>query len=78
MEDALEQFRELQNVLKGPRCGYQLLEISEADRAALDAAILSASITAKAIQKWCDLRGQTWTYFNIARHRRGDCRCQRT
>ena len=77
MEDALEQFRELQNVLKGPRCGYQLLEISEADRAALDAAILSASITAKAIQKWCDLRGQTWTYFNIARHRRGDCRCQR-
>jgi hypothetical protein len=77
MADPLEQFRELQHTAKGPKCGYQLVEVSEADRASLDAALASASITSKAIQKWCELRGQTWTYFNIARHRRGDCKCQK-
>jgi hypothetical protein len=75
MDDPLAQFRELQNVMKGPRCGYQLLEVSEADRASLDAALASASITAKAIQRWCETKGTKWTYFNISRHRRGDCKC---
>jgi hypothetical protein len=74
--DDLDQFRELQHVVKGPRCGYQLLDISDADRQALDKALGAAEITAKAIQRWCELRGQKWTYFNIARHRRGDCRCR--
>jgi hypothetical protein len=78
MDDPLAQFRELQDVVKGPRCGYQLLEVSEADRVSLDAALASASITSKAIQKWCELRGHTWTYYNIARHRRGDCKCPKT
>ena len=78
MEDPLSQFRELQNVVKGPRCGYQLLQVSEADQVSLDAALASASITSKAIQKWCELRDQSWTYYNIARHRRGDCKCQKT
>lgn len=78
MADALEQFRALQVVNRGPRCGYQLLELSAVDRAALDAALASAAITAKAIQKWCALRDGNWTYFNIARHRRGDCKCPRT
>jgi len=73
--DELDQFRELQNVIKGPRCGYQLLDVGEADRKALDKALGAAEITSKAIQKWCEARGQTWTYYNIARHRRGDCRC---
>jgi hypothetical protein len=77
MDDPLSQFRELQNVVKGPRCGYQLLEVSEADRVSLETALASASITSKAIQKWCELRDQKWTYYNIARHRRGDCICQR-
>jgi len=39
MDDPLAQFRELQDVVKGPRCGYQLLEVSEADRVSLDAAL---------------------------------------
>jgi len=78
MDDPLSQFRELQNVVKGPRCGYQLLQVSEADQVSLDAALASASITSKAIQKWCELRDQSWTYYNIARHRRGDCKCQKT
>jgi hypothetical protein len=78
MTDPLSEFRELQHVVKGPKCGYQLVEVGEADRVSLDAALESASITSKAIQKWCELRGQTWTHLNIARHRRGDCRCQRT
>lgn len=77
MDDPLSQFRELQNVVKGPRCGYQLLQVSEADQVSLDAALASASITSKAIQKWCELRDQSWTYYNIARHRRGDCKCQK-
>jgi len=78
MDDPLAQFRELQDVVRGPRCGYQLLEVSEADRVSLDAALASASITSKAIQKWCELRGHIWTYYNIARHRRGDCKCPKT
>ena len=78
MDDPLAQFRELQDVVKGPRCGYQLLEVLGADKVSLDAALASASITSKAIQKWCELRDQSWTYYNIARHRRGDCKCQKT
>jgi len=74
--DDLDQFRELQKVVKGPRCGYQLLNVSEADRKALDKALAAAEITAKAIQRWCEGKGQTWTYYNIARHRRGDCKCR--
>ena len=73
--DALDEFRELQHVVKGPRCGYQLLNVSDAERQALDKALAAAEITAKAIQKWCELRGQTWTHYNIGRHRRGDCKC---
>ena len=76
--DGLDEFLELQNVVKGPRCGYQLLDISEADRQSLDKALDAAAITAKAIQKWCELRGQKWTYYNIARHRRGDCLCRKS
>ena len=74
----LEEFLELQHVVKGPRCGYQLLDISDPDRQALDKALAAAQVTAKAIQKWCELRGQKWTYYNIARHRRGDCLCQKS
>jgi hypothetical protein len=77
MVDPLQQFRELQHTVKGPKCAYQLLELEAADRAALDAALASAAITSKAIQKWCELRNQVWTYYNIARHRRGDCKCQK-
>jgi hypothetical protein len=75
--DALDEFRELQNVVKGPRCGYQLLEISDADRESLDKALAAAEITSKAIQRWCELREQKWTHYNIARHRRGDCKCRK-
>lgn len=78
MSDPLAEFKELQHVVKGPKCGYKLLEIDEADRVALDAALASASITSKSIEKWCSVRGQTWVYFNIARHRRGDCKCPKT
>ena len=75
MEDALAQFRELQKVTKGPLCKYQTLDLNEADRQALNEALGSASITNKTIQKWLEARNQVWVYFNIARHRRGDCRC---
>ena len=74
----LDEFLELQHVVKGPRCGYQLLDIKDEERKALDLALGSVQITAKAIQRWCEVRGQTWTYYNIQRHRRGDCLCQRT
>ena len=75
MEDALAQFRELQKVIKGPRCKYQTLTLSEPDLKALNEALGSASITNKTIQKWLEARNEVWVYFNIARHRRGDCRC---
>jgi len=75
MEDALAQFRELQKVTKGPLCKYQTLDLNEADRQALNEALGSASITNKTIQKWLEARNEVWVYFNIARHRRGDCRC---
>jgi hypothetical protein len=75
MADALEQFRELQKITKGPLCKYQTLDLNEADREALTEALGSASITNKTIQKWLEARNQVWVYFNIARHRRGDCRC---
>jgi len=75
MADALEQFRELQNIVKGPRCAFQSLDLSEADIQALNEALASASITSKTIQKWLEARKQVWVYYNIARHRRGDCRC---
>jgi len=75
MEDALAQFRELQKITKGPLCKYQTLDLNEADRQALSEALSSASITNKTIQKWLEARNQVWVYFNIARHRRGDCRC---
>ncbi len=39
----------LQGGYKGPLCGYQLLEISDADRQSLDKALAAAKITAKAI-----------------------------
>jgi hypothetical protein len=55
-----------------------LLEISDADRQSLDKALAAAKITAKAIQKWCELRNQHWAQQNIQRHRRGDCKCQKT
>jgi hypothetical protein len=73
----IDEFLELQSVTKGPRCGYQLLDISDSDRKALDEALAAARITARAIQKWCELRGQKWADYNIQRHRRGDCRCQK-
>lgn len=73
--DALGEFRAAHVVLKGPRCQYQLLRISEADRQALDKALATPGITNKGIEKWCAARGQKWVHFNIARHRRGDCRC---
>ena len=75
MADALEQFRELQKITKGPLCKYQTLDLNEADSQALIEALGSASITNKTIQKWLEARNQVWVYFNIARHRRGDCRC---
>ena len=75
MVDALEQFRELQKITKGPLCKYQTLDLNEADFQALNEALKSASITNKTIQKWLEARNQVWVYFNIARHRRGDCRC---
>jgi hypothetical protein len=75
MVDALEQFRELQKITKGPRCAYQSLDLNEADLQALNEALGSASITSKTIQKWLEARNQVWVYYNIARHRRGDCRC---
>ena len=74
--DRLEEFRAAHEVLKGPRCRYQLLRISEADRQALDKALATPGITGKAIEKWCAARGEKWVHFNIARHRRGDCKCQ--
>ncbi len=74
----LEEFLELQKVHPGPRCGYELLDISDADRQSLDKALAAAKITAKAIQKWCEIRNQHWAQQNIQRHRRGDCRCQKT
>jgi hypothetical protein len=55
-----------------------LLEVSDADRQSLDKALAAAKITAKAIQKWCEIRGQHWAVQNIQRHRRGDCKCQKT
>jgi hypothetical protein len=76
MED-LDEFLTLQGGYKGPLCGYQLLEVSDADRQSLDKALAAAKITAKAIQKWCELRNQTWGQQNIQRHRRGDCKCQK-
>jgi hypothetical protein len=55
-----------------------LLEVSDADRQSLDKALAAAKITAKAIQKWCEVRNQNWGQQNIQRHRRGDCKCQKT
>jgi len=75
MADALDQFRELQKITKGPLCKYQTLTLNEADSQALNEALKSASITNKTIQKWLEARNEVWVYFNIARHRRGDCRC---
>ena len=76
--EELDEFLTLQGGYKGPLCGYQLLEISDADRPSLDKALAAAKITAKAIQKWCEIRGQNWAVQNIQRHRRGDCKCQKT
>ena len=76
--DALEEFRAAHEVLKGPRCRYQLLRISEADRQALDKALATPGITGKAIEKWCASRGEKWVHFNINRHRRGDCKCKKS
>ena len=70
----LDEFRALQPQ-KGPLCTYALMELSKDDRAALDEALKLASITSKAIELWLEKRGQRWRYFNIARHRRGECRC---
>ena len=78
MEDALKQFRDLQKITKGPLCKYQTLDLNEADSQALNEALRSASITNKTIQKWLQVRNQVWVYYNIARHRRGDCKCQKT
>jgi len=75
MADALAQFRELQKVTKGPRCKYQTLTLNEPDLEALNEALGSAAITNKTIQKWLQARNEVWVYYNIARHRRGDCRC---
>ena len=75
--DALGEFRAVHRVVKGPRCAYQLLDLSEDDRKALDKALAHKAITNKGIEKWCAARGQKWVHFNIARHRRGDCRCQK-
>jgi hypothetical protein len=75
MADALAQFRELQKITKGPLCKYQTIDLNEADREALNEALKSASITNKTIQKWLQVRNQVWVYYNIARHRRGDCVC---
>ncbi len=47
MED-LDEFLTLQGGYKGPLCGYQLLEVSDADRQSLDKALAAAKITAKA------------------------------
>jgi len=76
--EELEEFLELQGGYKGPLCGYQLLEVSDTDRLALDKALAAAKITAKAIQKWCEVRNQRWPQQNIQRHRRGDCKCPKT
>jgi hypothetical protein len=70
----LDEFRVLQPK-KGPRCTYELMQLSEDDRAALTEALALASITSKAIELWLEKRGQRWRYFAIARHRRGECRC---
>lgn len=70
----LDEFRVLQPK-KGPRCTYELMQLSEDDRAALTEALALASITSKAIELWLEKRGERWRYFNIARHRRGECRC---
>ena len=76
--DALGEFRAVHEVVNGPRCAYQLLDLSEADRHALDKALAHKGITAKAIEKWCAARGAKWVHFNINRHRRGDCRCPKS
>ena len=72
--DRLDEFRALQP-LKGPRCTYELMELDPSDRAALDEALQTVSITSKAIELWLEKRGVRWRYFAIARHRRGECRC---
>lgn len=70
----LDEFRVLQPK-KGPRCTYELMQLSDGDRVALNEALALASITSKAIELWLEKRGERWRYFNIARHRRGECRC---
>ncbi len=74
----LQEFAEIHDVVKGPRCGYQYLDLSEDDRQALEKALAHKAITGKAIEKWCAARGVKWVHFNINRHRRGDCKCQTT
>ncbi len=52
-------------------------QVATRDLTALQA-LAAAKITAKAIQKWCEIRNQHWAQQNIQRHRRGDCKCQKT
>ena len=62
---------------KGPLCSFARLDMDEAERANLDAALKMTAITSRMISDALAKKGYTINIGTVRRHRAGDCTCGR-
>ena len=75
--DHLAEMRALSAIKKGPRCGMELIGVAVDIRTAVAEAEKDPTIGSKAIAQFLQKRGINVPQYSVARHRRGDCACNR-
>lgn len=78
MAPDLTEFKSLSGQSNKARCPVVHLELPDAERKVLDAALAEddAEITNAGISRWLARRGQRVTWQAIRNHRNGSCRCK--
>jgi hypothetical protein len=76
--DHLAEMRALNAARRnGPKCGMELIGAPEDIRTAVAEAQKDPTIGSKAIAQFLQKRGINVPAYSVARHRRGDCACNR-
>lgn len=78
LDEFVDEMLDLSFHRKGPDCavGTALSALPKEEAEGLTKALAMPAITGKAIQEWLKRRSFHVPHTTVARHRRGDCKCQ--